>query len=317
MKQPLRTARRSPGAGTDAARTSVLTQGIHVLTRIWRDAPRTLWRTFVEYWDAIVVINLCLFVPSLIANAPTLTQTLVYAALVGTTAFVLVRRLLPIVRDNLHFLRAQFGLRPARAADRYVRVLFDEYAESFEDHLMLDLRYAAPNLVFDIVSDRLGDKRLQIVDLGCGTGLCGPLFRPFTAEMVGVDLSPRMLQIADRKKCYDQLIESEIFEFLAAQDRVFDLCLAADVFVYFGDLDELFCAIANTLRSGGYLAFTVETTERAGWVLQRNGRYAHSDEHVENCARSTGLQAVKRKTAVLRMQADRPVDGTVWLLRKP
>ena len=288
-----------------------------MLTRIWRDTPLALWRTFVAYWDAILVINLCLLVPSLVADAPALTRTLVYAALIGTTAFVFVRRLLPIVRDNSHFLRARLGLRPERAANRYVRALFDEYAERFEDHLVDDLRYVAPNLVFDIVSDRLGDKRLRIADLGCGTGLCGPFFTPFAAEMVGVDLSPRMLQIAGQKECYDQLIESDIVNFLAAQDSVFDLCLAADVFVYFGHLDELFFAIANTLRHGGYLAFTVETTDKAGWVLQRNGRYAHSDDHVENCARSAGLQTVEQKSAVLRTQTDRPVDGTVWLLRKP
>jgi len=290
---------------------------IKAMTRLWRDARRSLWRTIVAYWDAILVINLCLVVPSLTSELSTPTRVAVYLGLVGTAAFVFFRRLSPIVRDNAHYFRALLGMRPERADTRYVRALFDEYAGRFEDHLMIGLHYTAPNLVFDIASDYLGDEPLHVVDLGCGTGLCGPLFAPFARDLIGVDLSSEMLKHADQKQCYDMLVESDILDFLAAQDGIIDLCLAADVFVYFGDLDAPLGAISRALRPGGSLAFTVETTAKPGWILRRSGRYAHSDRHVEARARTAGLQVMEHRTSVLRMQSDQPVNGMVWLLRKP
>ncbi len=80
------------------------------------------------------------------------------------------------------------------------------------------------------------DGRLVVLDAGCGTGLCGPLLRPYASRLVGVDLSGGMLDHARRKEIYTDLVQSELTEFLAAQQRAFDVIVAADTLVYFGDL---------------------------------------------------------------------------------
>ena len=281
-------------------------------------APRSLWRGLVEYWDAILVINLSLFSAPLAAALPAGNRYLVYGLLAVAFALVLYRRVYPVVRDNSHYLRARLGLRPPRAAPHYLRALFDEYAGQFDHHLMVGLAYQGPNQLFALVEGHLRPKApMVVVDLGCGSGLCGPLFEPLARQMIGVDLSPRMLEQASRKNCYDELVEADLLAFLGQQRGTVNLCLAADVLVYFGDLEEPLTGVVGALRPGGLFAFTLEATEAEGWVLQKTGRYAHGEYYVKGLAQRIGFEIVELQRATLRLQIDAPVAGTAWLLRKP
>jgi len=64
-------------------------------------------------------------------------------------------RLVALVAGNTHLLLARLGWRPRRAPAGYVRALFDDYAGRFDEHLMVDLAYHAPNLVRGLVGERL------------------------------------------------------------------------------------------------------------------------------------------------------------------
>lgn len=46
---------------------------------------------------------------------------------------------------------------------------------------------------------------LDILDLGCGTGLIGSWFKDYARKLVGVDVSPTMLDMATKKGCYHEL----------------------------------------------------------------------------------------------------------------
>lgn len=229
---------------------------------------------------------------------------------------VLTWKVACLLANNAHLLVARLGWRTAKAPASYVRALFDDYAERFDQHLMVDLAYAAPNRVRNIVGQCL-DRVVPIaVDLGCGTGICGPLFRSITEHLIGVDLSPAMLEIARKRKIYDVLIEADIVRYLRGRQGEFDLCVAADVLVYLGDLRPLLTAVAVALRPDGYLAFTVESTLERDWVLQRTGRYAHNREYLQLLAQQCGFQVEALERATLRTQRDEPVMGDVWLLRR-
>ena len=43
-----------------------------------------------------------------------------------------------------------------------------------------------------------------IVDLGCGTGLTGAAFKPYAKRLVGIDLSPKMIEVADQVKAINE-----------------------------------------------------------------------------------------------------------------
>src|SRR5262249_51635699 len=146
---------------------------------------------------------------------------------------------------------------PHRASDDYVRKLFDDSAETFESNLE-QLDYRAPQAVAQALTVRADGKFPTVLDGGCGTGLCGPLIRALCWHLVGVDLSEKMIEQAQARECYDELIASELTAFLHWRVRAFDAVVSADTLVYFGALDELFAAASDSLRERGLLIFTLE-----------------------------------------------------------
>jgi predicted TPR repeat methyltransferase len=217
----------------------------------------------------------------------------------------------PVVR---HMLTACEGGTPPRASDAYVETVFDAYAESFDASLER-LHYRAPELVAAEVERLFGAPHgaLAVVDAGCGTGLCGPLLRPWAARLAGCDLSVGMLRRARPRGCYDVLHKAELGHYLATQPAAFDLVVSADTLCYFGDLHEVLGAAATALRAAGRIVFTVEALDDGETLtLQATGRYAHSREHILDCLRAAGFGEAHIEPAVSRREGGRDVAG--WLV---
>jgi predicted TPR repeat methyltransferase len=218
----------------------------------------------------------------------------------------------PIAR---HMLAACTGREvPARASNGYVQQTFDRFAATFESRLE-GLSYRAPVLVLAAL-DRAGtvpSRQHEVLDAGCGTGLCAPLVAPFARRLTGVDLSAGMLAIAREKGLYDELVQAEVTDFLCGRDDAFDLILSADTLVYFGDLAPVLTAAAGALRPGGQLVFTLEHLAEDAAVdyrLEWHGRYSHSRDYVAALLAGKGLSSTIEE-AELRMEGGRPVAGLV------
>ena len=163
----------------------------------------------------------------------------------------------PIAR---HMLAACSGRDvPERASDAFIETTFDSFAASF-DAKLASLAYRAPALVAEMLAHAGVDasRSLDVVDAGCGTGLCGPLVAPYARRLVGVDLSEAMLARARERNVYDELAKRELTAYLQDSPGSFDVIVSADTLVYFGALDAVTAAAANALRPGGVLVFTVE-----------------------------------------------------------
>jgi predicted TPR repeat methyltransferase len=210
---------------------------------------------------------------------------------------------------------------PARASDDYVQKIFDSFAESFEAKLAR-LNYRAPELVAEALA-QVGlapNRALDILDVGCGTGLCGPLLAPYARTLVGMDLSLGMLKHAAEKDVYDELIQAELTEYLARQRDRFDIIVSADTLVYFGGLEEVAAGAAAALRPGGLLVFTVEEDVDAdlaqSYRIRPHGRYTHGLAYVDRLLVSVGLTP-RIGRADLRLEAGLPVAGLVVCGIKP
>jgi predicted TPR repeat methyltransferase len=204
---------------------------------------------------------------------------------------------------------------PPRASDGFVEQTFDGFAATFESKLQ-KLSYRAPGLVAAMAerANLPAAKALDVLDAGCGTGLCGPLLAPYARRLVGVDLSEGMLAHAREKRVYDELVKRELTDYLIRAPDRFDLIVSADALVYFGDLDVVVRAAASSLRSGGCLVFTLE--DAAGrepdvaYRLETHGRYSHDESYVDRLLRAAGL-APEIVHAELRLEAGVPVAGLV------
>ena len=127
----------------------------------------------------------------------------------------------------------------------YLMRLFDSYAPSFDQHLVEALDYLVPEKLYQsVLAARPGATSLDIIDAGCGTGLVGQHFREIAGRLTGIDISARMIQWAQRRNVYDQLILDDYVRYLSARQEPCDLVLAADVFIYAGDLVAVFQAAA-------------------------------------------------------------------------
>ena len=198
---------------------------------------------------------------------------------------------------------------PDAAPVGHVRNIFNQCAENFEALLVEALDYKTPELLFDLVHPYL-EKNMTILDLGCGTGLGAQLYLPFAKSLTGVDVSEKMLEKASEKKIYHQL---EIFDILEEWvfPSKFDLIYSSDVFVYFGNLDNIVKSASSYLVNGGKIAFSVERLKenKLDYQLYPSGRYAHSEKYIHACLNRHHLKIIETNKTDIRNQSGHPVKG--------
>lgn len=218
---------------------------------------------------------------------------------------------------KIAFTLASLGVEPAAesAPPEFVRELFDQYAHGFDAHLTGRLGYRAPALIGQALQP-LGLQGVHAVDLGCGTGLCGPLLRPLAARLDGVDLSSAMLEHAQARGVYDELRCAEIVADLAGRPAHYGLAVAADVLIYLGALEALFEAVHAALRPRGWFVFTVEAGDTADYALRATRRYAHAPGYLARLAQARGFALQRLTPEVLRSEGRADVDGLLVALQR-
>lgn len=200
----------------------------------------------------------------------------------------------------------------------YIISLFDAYADHYDSHLMHALDYKLPELFKNAyLAVTKNQKKLQdILDLGCGTGLCGVLFKPFAKTLVGVDLSTQMLKEAKTKSLYDTLINQDITEFLQDKVELYDLILAGDVFVYIGDLQNIFALIKRALRAQGIFIFNTEISEIKAFTMNQSGRFSHHADYIKELITQNEFDLLSAERQVTRIQNNTEAFGFLYVLRK-
>lgn len=210
---------------------------------------------------------------------------------------------------------------PERASDAFIRDTFDDFADSF-DFVLKRLEYKAPFLVEKALKNAYSDPvRIDLLDVGCGTGLCGVLLRPMARRLTGIDLSSRMLGRARAREIYDALFEAELTDFLSHVQGAYDAAVCADTLCYFGNLAPPFQAAMKALRPGGWFVFTLEKLDGSesprDFRLNPHGRYSHAKTYLERSLRCAGFVPDALDDVVLRMEFSKPVHGFIVAARVP
>jgi len=204
------------------------------------------------------------------------------------------------------------------APAEYINQLFDQYASYYNQHVTTQLNYKVPLLLRQAISKFLNDfsKQQNILDLGCGTGMCGVYFRDMADFLIGVDLSAEMLAQAKALGAYDGLCRCNILETIPGYNRqVFDLIISADVFVYIGDLKPLFQVLRGALRPNGKIAFTIENTDdKDNVVLQQTGRFAHGVHYIQQLCTKFNFHIDTEELIDLREQEGKKIGGRLYII---
>ncbi len=205
---------------------------------------------------------------------------------------------------------------PDQAHVEYVRMLFDDFSENFDNILTEKLDYDVPNLIAGAVASRYRDAgpTLNILDVGCGTGLCAEGLKPYASMLVGMDLSRGMLEQAQELDLYDELVMAELTDFFDRREYTFDLIASGDTLCYLGDLQDAVAGARQNLAEDGRFIFSVEHSQEStpdGYLLQMNGRYKHSQPYIERLLSTTGFQLEAMDRVTLRLEQGKPVAGLI------
>ncbi|CAH0482027.1 unnamed protein product [Peronospora belbahrii] len=220
------------------------------------------------------------------------------------------------------------------AAPAYVAEVFDELADSFEEKLVAHLEYHVPWQLVEalqilspagfISTDSKTEPTWVVADVGCGTGLCGRLLRPHVKHIVGVDISPLMIEKTREKGSYDELHTVDIVPFLeSCANESLDLVISADVWIYVGALEQVFELSARKLRaSTGWMAFSIElcnpraTDNAVEYRLASSGRFQHAHSYIASLASCFGFTIALQEGITVRKESGEPIPGRIYLLHR-
>ena len=139
------------------------------------------------------------------------------------------------------------------------KAAFEGYESSAGEYA--DRRDDDPGLVpqLTIASDMLRGEHGRTLDLGCGTGSAFRMLRARQFDVVGIDLSSRMLAFAKQRYADDRAIELSRgdAEFLPFATGSFDAVTCLGVFESLPDYAPALREIARVLRPGGLLVLSI------------------------------------------------------------
>ncbi len=226
------------------------------------------------------------------------------------------------VTARFHLDALQQPAGPARVPADVVRAIYADKSvgSGLEDSLRGHLKYQTPAILEAALRELHGKEQpvLDVLDLGCGSGLYGALVRPRARRLVGVDLSSSMIKECRRKQVYDDLHVWDVVDYLAETKETFDLIVAMDVLCYFGDLRPLIRRCAGILKPGGILAFSVErVSDDSAWQFHRYGHFLHSAAHLRDAATDAGMREIQMTECALRRELGEDRRGFVALFSRP
>ena len=263
-----------------------------------------------EYEEALgLFFNAYALNPTLEEVSVNLSETLMlYYQKDQDTAVKIAENWLRQAPQNIFAIRtnAAFKGLPSTSDENktYAEKLFDNFADNY-DFTLRQINYNLPQAF----SDYIGETSGHILDLGCGTGLLGQALKTSHNQITGVDISASMLQKAQNKAVYQELINQDILSYLNSSHPTFDLITAADVFCYFSELDPI---IQKCFPSK--ICFSVELGDNtSNWQLSSQGRYKHSLEYVNKLLSSNGYNQVKYQLLTLRTENGQDVKGAMFL----
>jgi len=157
---------------------------------------------------------------------------------------------------------------------------YDAVADQYEK-IMVTMGHPDPEQCGDMALALLGNDLSQTsaLDMGCGTGMVGASLKiRGVSEIIGIDASAGMIEVAKKKNCYDQIIHMYLGKpavYPAKLRNRFDLITAAAILAE-GHLGvEVFDEMIHSLKRGGFAIFTT----REMYLDKYN--YRHAIEELE------------------------------------
>ena len=157
-------------------------------------------------------------------------------------------------RGPNEFVNEAYGLKD----DEKMVDFYRKWADDYDHQMLVELGYTSPITIAQLLNEHLPNKDAHIIDIGCGTGLtCTFLHQQEYRCLVGIDLSPDMVRVAQDRDIYQRVMVGDLNLPLEIANTSYDAAISSGTFTHGHvgpePLDEIF----RILRPGGILACTV------------------------------------------------------------
>ncbi len=179
---------------------------------------------------------------------------------------------------------------------------YDEWAASYDEDLTTHEEYRAPAVTAEVLY-RLVPKEAKLLDAGAGTGLLGEVLAAAGyGDIVAIDLSQGMLEVAAAKGVYRELRRMVLGEHLDFPANAFDAVAAVGVFTAAHAPASSFQELVRVTTPGGHIVFTLseQAHEESGFK-----------EMIESLE-SQGKWRLVEKTDSMKLTRDSPYEHRVW-----
>lgn len=222
------------------------------------------------------------------------------------------------------YLAIARGETPKTQPVSIIQRLFDGSAAHFDRHLLLLLKYKLPEDVAKLIHQWHPDRKGDVLDLGCGTGLLGAHLGSIEGVLVGVDVSPQMIEQAKLRGVYDRFHSVNLLDALQATPAsLYHVITALDVLNYIGDLSNVIPSAHRILVPGGHFVFSCESgtdsngDSNSNYALQSTYRFTHQRSYVLQLMQEAGFADITVEDRVLRKERGQPVRGFLVTASKP
>ena len=130
--------------------------------------------------------------------------------------------------------------------NNYIKEFFNIKASNWDNE------YKADDNLLKAIFEITGIKNnMKVLDIGCGTGvLFGSLLKYAPSEIVGVDISDKMLEIARKKYGHFDNIKFKNMDVLELDENDFDIVYIYNAYPHIMDVEKLKSKLKQICKSG-------------------------------------------------------------------
>jgi len=204
---------------------------------------------------------------------------------------------------------------PEKPSELFIKSFYDNYAKTYDEHLVRRLNYKCPEIIYNAMT-RNNVSNADILDLGCGTGLCGEAIKPLAKSIDGVDLSQPMLEVARQRNIYNELVMADIYEYMANKSQTYDVVIAAGLFEHIGDPEPILHIVHDKLQENGLFIFTTDENTDQSVGVNSAGFYMHGKSYLQMKAEECGFKVIENENVTMWIENKQPVSGLLVTLKR-
>ncbi|MGI9319735.1 MAG: class I SAM-dependent DNA methyltransferase [bacterium] len=151
------------------------------------------------------------------------------------------------------FITEAYSLKDKESILKFYRKWSEDY-----DRQMSSQGYTSPSAIAELLEKHLLRHDIEVLDVGCGTGLTGSHVKQYGVENIdGIDISGEMISVARSRDIYRRLYVADLNRPLPLDDHIYDAAISSGTFTHGHVGAEPLMEIFRILRPGGLFACTI------------------------------------------------------------